>query len=95
MRQGEHRLRTHVLVVPVRPGVLKAVISKISATLHRKMTCSIEVCILGLFARPKARKMGNTFIDRAMSLAKRPLSMTWKNTKGTGVAKWEADLGRS
>ena len=31
-------------------------------------------------------------MDLALVLAKRQLSMSWKNSRGPGVARWEADV---
>ena len=70
----------------------KAVTLKIGPALQRMVPCDIESCILIQFSRPKMKKVGNRFLDLAMALAKRQISMNWKNPRVPGMTKWEADV---
>ena len=70
------------------------VTSKLQQLLHRAVPCTLEACILGLFSRPKPKKVGNRFIDLALALAKRQISLNWKAAHGPQISKWELDLMR-
>ncbi|KAJ1090471.1 hypothetical protein NDU88_003603 [Pleurodeles waltl] len=54
----------------------------------------METCLLGLFGRPRPKKAGDGFIDLALTLAKRRISMSWKSAEGPCIQDWTQDVTR-
>ena len=52
----------------------------------------MESCLLGLYPRPMAKKVGNRCINLALALARRQTSMNWKAATGTLECRWESDV---
>ena len=77
---------------PFAQGYWNAVLDKIKSTLERDLPCTMRVCILGIFKRSKKHKVRNKFVDLALALAKRRLSIAWKSPTGPEIAKWETDV---
>ncbi|KAJ1112754.1 hypothetical protein NDU88_001015 [Pleurodeles waltl] len=70
------------------------VICRLNNALHRHLDTNMETCLLGLFGRPRPKKAGNGFIDLALTLAKRRISMSWKSAEGPCIQDWTQDVTR-
>ena len=67
-------------------------LTKIGDTLEREIPCTIAVCLMGAFPRPKKCRVGNKFVDLALVLARRGLSIAWKSPEGPDKVRWEKEV---
>ncbi|KAJ1149369.1 hypothetical protein NDU88_002179 [Pleurodeles waltl] len=58
----------------------------------RNLAATPAVALLGNFIRPQSKKMTSKFIDLALILAKREITMRWKDPRGPRVLKWKDTL---
>ncbi|KAJ1102023.1 hypothetical protein NDU88_007082 [Pleurodeles waltl] len=49
-------------------------------------------CLLGDFPRPDKSKVGTRFLDLALALVKRKITMTWKSSTGIKVETWAKEV---
>lgn len=67
----------------------ETVLAQVNVTLGRQLTHMVEICLLGLFPRLKAKQVGSRFVDLALVLARRQIARSWKTTTGPSVIVWE------
>lgn len=64
----------------------------INKVLALRLVCVPEVCLLGLFPRPKANRMKLRFVDLALLLARRRIAIRWKAQQAPLVINCEDDI---
>lgn len=64
----------------------------VNGVLSQNLACIPEICLLGLFPRPKSKRLGLRFIDLALLLARRRIALKWKAKQAPLVVKWEDDV---
>lgn len=77
---------------PMLGGFWAAVVDLVNAVLERALPCDPGACLLGLFPRPRSRKLGHRFVDLAFLLAKRKIALQWKVRETPLVTTWETDV---
>ncbi|KAJ1164868.1 hypothetical protein NDU88_005301 [Pleurodeles waltl] len=58
----------------------------------RKLAITPAVALLGSFPRPHSKKVTNKFIDLALILARREITMHWKDPRGPRALTWKDTL---
>ena len=70
----------------------KEVIAQLRDTTLRDLQCTMEVCLLGRFQRPKKQKVGSRFVDLGLALARRRITLKWKDRIGPTIEGWLRDV---
>ena len=71
-----------------------AVISEMERTLNRASLVNVKVCLVGVYACPRAQSEDTKFLDLATVLARKAIEMHWHSTDCLPHNRWKRDVER-
>ena len=75
-------------------GYWSLVLQHLNMVLNRGLQPSPRVCLLGIYRRPKKKKVGNRFLDLGLAVAKKEIARNWKSVHAPKLETWKLEVER-